>query len=55
MHILMGVQRIAVSVRAVAPQNLMLIDIRQEKLRARALHDENERGGPMLPPGSGVL
>ena len=24
---------------------------RQEKLRARALHDENERGGPMLPPG----
>ena len=24
---------------------------RQEKLRARALHHENERGGPMLPPG----
>ena len=24
---------------------------RQEKLRARALHDENGRGGPMLPPG----
>ena len=23
----------------------------QEKLRARALHDENGRGGPMLPPG----
>ena len=24
---------------------------RQEKLRARTLHDENGRGGPMLPPG----
>ena len=24
---------------------------RQEKLRARALHDENGRGGPMMPPG----
>ena len=24
---------------------------RQEKLRARALHNENGRGGPMLPPG----
>ena len=35
------------SVRAVAPPE----PYRQEKLRARALHDENGRGGPMLPPG----
>ena len=48
MRILMGVQRI-VSVRAVAPHTAE--PYRQELLRARALHDENERGGPMLPPG----
>ena len=27
------------------------METRQEKLRARALHDENRRGGPMMPPG----